>query len=377
MRLPVGPPFAAALLLATGAAPLQAQTYRSSAGPLSVETFARGLVHPWAFAFLPDGRMLVTERPGRMRIVAKDGALSPALGNVPRVVARSQMGLLDLILDRNYARNQTVYFCYSADPGGDAALARARLVDEGQPALADMKVIFKQEGPPASAGNNVGCRIAQDADDHLFLTLGDHFGPRDEAQNLANHIGKIVRVNPDGSVPPDNPFVRRAGAKPEIWAYGVRNPQGLAFQPQTGKLWEDEHGPRGGDEVNIIEKGKNYGWPVIGYGIDYNGAKIHESTHKAGMEQPLKYWVPSIAPSGMAFYTGDLFPAWRGNVFIGALAAELLVRLEVHGETVGNEERMLHELGERIRDVRQGPDGALWLLTDNAAGRVLRVVPGK
>jgi aldose sugar dehydrogenase len=379
MRVSVGLPVtaAASLLLAASAAPLHAQTYRSSAGLLSVETFARGLSHPWAVAFLPDGRLLVTERPGRMRIIGKDGSLSPALGNVPRVAARSQMGLLDLILDRNFAQNQTLYVCFSADQGGDAALARARLVDEGQPALADVKVIFKQEGPPARVGNNVGCRIAQNADNRLFLTLGDHFEPRDEAQNLANHIGKIVRVDPDGSVPSDNPFAGRAGAKPEIWAYGVRNPQGLAFHPQSGKLWEQEHGPRGGDEVNIIEKGKNYGWPVIGYGVDYSGAKIHASTHKQGMEQPLKYWVPSIAPSGMTFYTGDLFPAWRGNLFIGALAGELLVRLEVRGDTVGGEERMLHKLGERIRDVRQGPDGALWLLTDNSAGRVLRVVPAQ
>jgi len=207
------------------------------------------------------------------------------------------------------------------------------------------------------------------------LTLGDHFGSRDQAQNLANHIGKIVRIRPDGSAPPDNPFVGRRDARPEIWAYGVRNPQGLAFDPATGKLWEQEHGPRGGDEVNIIEKGRNYGWPVIGYGIDYNGAKIHESTHKAGMEQPLWHWVPSIAPSGMAFYTGDLFPAWKGNLFIGALAAALLVRLERDGDKITKEERLLTGLRERIRDVRQGPDGALWLLTDNPAGRILRLAP--
>ena len=240
-----------------------------------------------------------------------------------------------------------------------------------------MKPIFKQQGPAASSGNNVGCRIAQASDGNLFLTLGDHFGPRNEAQNLGNHIGKIVRIKPDGSVPSDNPFVNRQGAKPEIWSYGHRNPQGLAFHPQSGKLWEHEHGPRGGDEINIIEKGKNYGWPVIGYGIDYSGAKIHESTRKAGMEQPVKYWVPSIAPSGMAFYTGDLFAPWRGNLFVGALAAQLLVRLEVNGDKVGNEERLLQDLGERIRDVRQGPDGALWLVTDNAAGRLLRVTPAK
>jgi glucose/arabinose dehydrogenase len=361
-------------LIAAAAAPLQAQTFPSSAGNIAVETFGSGLSHPWALAFLPDGRMLVTERQGQMWIVSRDGQLSPPLANVPPVVARSQMGLLDVVLDRNYAQNQTIYFCYSADSGGDAALARARLVDEGRPSLDDVKVIFQQQGPPSN-GNNVGCRIAQSPDRNLFMTLGDHFAPRDDAQNLANHIGKIIRVRPDGSVPPDNPFVRRPRAKPEIWAYGVRNPQGLTFHPQTGKLWEVEHGPRGGDEVNIIEKGKNYGWPVIGYGVDYSGAEIHKSTHKRGMEQPLKYWVPSIAPSGMAFYTGNLFPAWRGNLFVGALAAQLLVRLEVKGATVGTQEQLLHELDERIRDVRQGPDGALWLLTDNSAGRILRVVP--
>jgi glucose/arabinose dehydrogenase len=365
-------------LLAVTAAAAAPQTFRSSAGDLAVETFARGLVHPWALAFLPDGRMLVTERPGRIRIVAKDGKLSPALGGVPKVFARSQMGLLDLITDRDFSGNQTIYFCYSADNGGNAALARAHLSEGDAPALDNVKRIFKQDGPGSSSGNNVGCRIAQSPDGNfLFLSLGDHFNPRDEAQNLANHIGKIVRIKPDGSVPPDNPFVDRKGAKPEIWSYGHRNPQGLAFHPQTGKLWEHEHGPRGGDEINIIEKGKNYGWPVIGYGIDYNGAKIHESTRKAGMEQPLKYWVPSIAPSGMAFYTGDLFPSWRGNLFVGALAGEMLVRLEVEGDKVSKEERLLRDLGERIRDVRQGPDGALWLLTDNAAGRVLRVTPAK
>jgi glucose/arabinose dehydrogenase len=212
-------------------------------------------------------------------------------------------------------------------------------------------------------------------DGNLFLTLGEHFTYRDEAQNLGNHLGKIVRIRPDGGVPPDNPFVGKSGAKPEIWSYGHRNPQGLAVNPASGKVWEHEHGPRGGDEINIPEAGENYGWPVIGYGIDYSGAKIHESTHKPGMEQPIYYWVPSIAPSGMAFYTGDLFATWRGNLFVGALAAQLLVRLELDGEKVIKEERLLQDLGERIRDVRQGPDGALWLLTDNSSGRILRVTP--
>ena len=364
---------AAAALLAIVPARLHAQTFPSSAGPVAVTTVARGLVDPWSLAFLPDGRMLVTEKPGRMRIVTRDGTLSPPLAGVPAVHAGGQGGLLDLRLDRAHASNQVLYFCYSRDGGGTAAVARARLVDGATPRLDDVKVIFTQQGP--GGANNYGCRIVQAPDGNLFVTLGDHFGSRDQAQNLANHIGKIVRIRTDGSAPPDNPFVGRRDARPEIWAYGVRNPQGLAFDPATGKLWEQEHGPRGGDEVNIIEKGRNYGWPVIGYGIDYNGAKIHESTHKAGMEQPLWHWVPSIAPSGMAFYTGDLFPSWKGNLFIGALAAALLVRLERDGDKITKEERLLTGLRERIRDVRQGPDGALWLLTDNPAGRILRLAP--
>jgi glucose/arabinose dehydrogenase len=368
----------AASLLAAGCSPSDAQVFHSSAGDIGVETIARGLEHPWALAFLPDGRVLVTERPGRMRIVAKDGRLSTPLAGVPKVFASGQGGLHDVVLDRGYAENHTIYFCYAepVDGGARTALARARLVDDATPRLDDVKVIFHQEGP-LSSGNHFGCRIAQTPDDNLFMSAGEHFTTRDQAQNLGNHLGKIIRIRPDGSVPPDNPFVGRAGAKPEIWSYGHRNPQGLALHPATGKLWEHEHGPRGGDEINIIEPGRNYGWPVIGYGIDYNGARIHQSTRKAGMEQPVWYWVPSIAPSGMAFMTGSLFPAWRGNLFVGALAGEILVRLELDGEKVVKEERLLQQLRERIRDVRQGPDGALWLVADNSAGRLLRVAPGK
>jgi glucose/arabinose dehydrogenase len=362
---------AAAILIAP--APAQAQTFPSSAGPIEVATVARELAHPWALQFLPDGRMLVTERPGRMRIVEKDGKLSAPLAGVPAVRAGGQGGLLDLRLDNDFAVNHVIYFCYTAQSGGAAAVARARLDDGAAPRLDDVKVIFIQRGPGGS--NNYGCRIVQAKDRNLFVTLGDHLEPRDQAQNLGNHIGKIIRIGSDGQVPPDNPFVGRSDAMPQIWAYGVRNPQGLAFDPATGRLWEQEHGPRGGDEVNIIDKGRNYGWPVIGYGIDYSGARIHASTHKPGMEQPLWYWVPSIAPSGMAFYTGDLFPAWKGNVFVGALRGEILVRLERDGDKVTKEERLLQQLHERIRDVRMGPDGALWLLTDNSAGRILRLAP--
>jgi glucose/arabinose dehydrogenase len=410
----------AASLLAAGCSPSDAQVFHSSAGDIGVETIARGLEHPWALAFLPDGRVLVTERPGRMRIVAKDGRLSTPLAGLPNVFASGQGGLHDVVLDRGYAENHTIYFCYAepVDGGARTALARARLVDDATPRLDDVKVIFHQEGP-LSSGNHFGCRIAQTPDDNLFMSAGEHFTTRDQAQNLGNHLGKIIRIRPDGSVPPDNPFVgraalaseasgqrgnsidarahsasedarerandtrpepgssARAGTRSEIWSYGHRNPQGLALHPATGKLWEHEHGPRGGDEINIIEPGRNYGWPVIGYGIDYNGARIHQSTQKAGMEQPVWYWVPSIAPSGMAFMTGSLFPAWRGNLFVGALAGEILVRLELDGEKVVKEERLLQQLRERIRDVRQGPDGALWLVADNSAGRLLRVAPGK
>ena len=367
----------AVLLLPTYAAPAAAQIFPSSAGDLKVETVAGGLVHPWSLAFLPDGRMLVSERPGRLRIVTRAGQLSPPLAGVPQVYARSQAGLLDVALDRGYERNRTIYFCFNTDASGSVAVARALLMDEAAPRLDQVSVIFRQEGPPSRSGNNVACRIVQAPDGNLFVTLGDHFGPRDDAQNLANHIGKIIRIKPDGAVPPDNPFVGKPGAKPEIWAYGLRNPEGLAFNPADGKLWEQEHGPQGGDEINIIEKGKNYGWPVIGYGVDYGGAIIHEGTHKDGMEQPVWHWTPSIAPSGMAFYTGDLIPGWKGSLINGALKFQLLARLELKGDTAVKEERLLQDLRERIRDVRQGPDGALYLLTDNNAGRILRVAPAK
>jgi glucose/arabinose dehydrogenase len=355
-----------------------AQTFQSEAGALLVETVAKGLDHPWALAFLPDGRMLVTERPGRLRIVTRDGKLSPAVAGVPRVLASGQGGLLDVALDRDFATNNTIYFCFAepASGGGRTAMARATLSDGEAPRLGDVKVIFRQDGP-LSTGGHYGCRIVQARDGNLFLTLGEHFTHRDQAQNLGNHLGKVVRVTPDGAVPADNPFVGRQDAKPEIWSYGHRNAQGAALHPTTGKLWELEHGPMGGDEINIPLAGKNYGWPVIGYGIDYDGSKIHEATSKPGMEQPIKYWVPSIAPSGLAFYTADLFPQWKGNLFVGALKFQLLVRLELDGEKVTKEERLLQGLRERIRDVRQGPDGALWLLTDNSNGRVLRLTPAK
>ena len=360
-------------------APVSAQQIlKSETGDLRVETIASGLSNPWGLAFLPDGRMLVTERPGRVRIVARDGTLSAPLAGVPNVLATNQGGLLDVALDRDFAKNGTIYFCYS-DPvpgGAQTALARAKLDAGATPQLLDVKRIFRQEGPPSN-GLHYGCRIAQARDGNLFLTTGEHYSSRDFAQRLDNHLGKVIRIAPDGSVPKDNPFVGQAGAKPEIWSYGHRNSQGALIHPVTGKLWMHEHGPRGGDEINIPQAGKNYGWPVLGYGIDYSGAKIHESTHTEGMEQPIRQWTPVIAPSGFAIYQGDLFPAWKGNVFIGGLVTRTLVRLELDGEKVTKEERLLGTLNERFRDVRSGPDGAIWLLTDNSAGRILRVTPAK
>ncbi len=354
------------------------QVSKSDLGNIRVETVASGLSYPWALAFLPDGRMLVTERPGRMRIATRDGKLSHPLDGVPKVFAQNQGGLLDVILDRDFANNGTIYFCYSdpVDGGAQTALARAKLDAGEKPRLTDVQRIFRQEGPP-SKGLHFGCRIVQARDGNLFLTTGDHGFASKSAQTLDNHLGKVIRIAPDGSVPKDNPFVGQAGAKPEIWSYGHRNSQGATLHPVTGKLWMHEHGPQGGDEINIPEAGKNYGWPVIGYGVNYGGAKIHEGTHKQGMEQPIRQWTPVIAPSGFTIYTGDLFPKWKGNAFIGGLRTTMLVRLELDGEKVTREERMLRQLGERIRDVRTGPDGALYLVTDNSSGRILRVTPAK
>lgn len=367
----------AVALLAAPAVHAADPTFHTSAGDVRVETVAQGLVHPWSLAFLPDGRMLVTERPGRLRIAARGGALSKPLAGVPHVFAGGQGGLLDVILDRGFAQNRTIYFSYAEpyDGGGRTAVARATLAAGATPAVTGVKVIYRQHGP-ASRGNHFGGRIVQSADGTLFVTNGEHFTDRDLAQTLDNDLGKIVRITPDGAAPNDNPFAGRAGARPEIWSYGHRNPQGLAIDPADGRLWEQEHGPKGGDEINIIRPGHNYGWPRVSYGVNYDGSPV--GTGKARMEgvtDPVWYWTPSIAPSGMAFYTGDLFPAWKGNLFNGALKFQLLSRLELKGGKVVTEERMLQGLNERIRDVRQGPDGALYLLTDNSAGRILRVVP--
>jgi len=348
-----------------------------------VETVASGLDHPWSLAFLPDGRMLVTERPGRLRILDKGGKLSPPVDGVPAVAAVGQGGLLDIVLAPDFKESRVVYFSF-VEPRGPAgavnpnstSLASARfLEEEGKAKLADVKVIFRQE-PAVEGGLHFGSRIAIARDGTLFLTTGERY-LKTQAQNLSGHLGKVIRVRADGSVPPDNPFVGRKDAKPEIWSYGHRNIQAAAIHPISGNLWIVEQGPKGGDEINVPEKAKNYGWPVIGFGVDYSGAKIHESTHQQGMEQPIYYWVPSIGPSGMAFYTGDAFPGWKGNLFVGALALTHLERLELDGEKIVKEERLLTDLGLRIRDVRQAPDGTLWLLTDARDGKVLHIVPAK
>ncbi len=343
---------------------------------VTVETIASGLEHPWGLQFLPDGRMLVSERPGRLRLVSRDGALSPPIAGVPPVATVGQGGLLDVALDPAFASNQRIYLTF-AEPrrigASSTSVARARLVFDGFGGrLEDVTVIFRQM-PAAGGGLHFGSRLAFAPDGKLFVALGERY-QRDEAQNMRAHLGKVIRIDTDGKVPADNPFADGRDALPEIWSSGHRNAQAAAINPATGKLWVVEHGPKGGDEINVPEKGKDYGWPVIGYGIDYSGAVIHQGTHKAGMEQPIYYWVPSIAPSGMAFYTSDVVPSWRGNLFVGALAGQHLARLVLDGERIVSEERLLTDLGERIRDVRMGPDGALWLLTDSPTGRVLRVV---
>jgi glucose/arabinose dehydrogenase len=319
--------------------------------------------------------MLVTERPGRLRIVDRGRASEP-LGGVPPVAARGQGGLLDIALDPRFAENRLVYLSY-AEPGpsgtAGTAVARGRL---GEGRLDGVQVIYRQR-PKVQGPNHFGSRLVFARDGTLFVTQGDRFTYRDGAQDLSVDFGKIMRINPDGSVPADNPFVGRPNARPEIWSYGHRNVQAAALDPRTGQLWTVEHGARGGDELNHPEAGKNYGWPVITYGIDYSGAKIGEGTARPGMEQPVYYWDPVIAPSGMTFYTGDAFPGWKGSALVGSLRPGLLVRLTLENGRVTREERYLGDLGERIRNVRQGPDGLLYLLTDSSDGRILQVKPAR
>lgn len=372
------PSAAAAILSAIlPALPLTA----SAQGPtIRAEVVAKDLEHPWSLAFIGDGRMLVTERPGRMRVVQPNGEKGQPLPGLPKLDVGGQGGLLDVITDSGFARNRMIYFCFSepasSGSGNSTALASARLSDD-EKRLEKVKVIFSQK-PKFGSDAHFGCRIVEHRDGTLFLTMGDRYHRMQDAQKLDNHHGKIVRINKDGSAPRDNPFIRTRDALPEIYSYGHRNAQGAALGPD-GKLWMDEHGPQGGDEVNRIEAGKNYGWPVITYGENYGGGKIGEGiTEKAGMEQPVYYWTPSIAPSGMAFLHSERYgKEWKGNLFVGALKFQYLARLELDGNKVVKEEKLLQDRKQRIRDVREGPDGLLYVLTDESKGELLRLVPAQ
>ena len=339
---------------------------------LDLITVARGLRYPWSLAWLPDGRMLVTERVGRLRIVDKSGKLSKPVAGLPDVDFSGQGGLLDVVVDPEFKTNRLIYFSYSEPGKGGRGTAVARAELNGN-ALRNMRVIFRQF-PKSRGALHFGSRIVLARDGTLFITIGER-GQRPKAQDPSVNRGQVIRINKDGTIPKDNPFVGRKGYRDEIWSYGHRNPQGAALHPVTGKLWINEHGARGGDEINIPQAGRNYGWPVISYGRHYSGAKIGVGTRKAGMEQPVYYWDPSIAPSGMAFYTGDKYPKWKGSLLIGALAFRLLARLELDGEKIIKEERMLEDLGSRIRDVRQGPDGYIYVVTDGRSGKIIRLDP--
>ena len=357
------------------------------------EVVASGLQNPWSLAFLPDGRFLVTERPGRLRVVEASGRLNKPIEGLPSIAAGGQGGLLDVLLDADFASNRTLYFCFSepasAGSANSTALARATLSADGAQ-LADVKILFSQQ-PKVSSTLHFGCRIVESRalginakpagkpDGKLFLALGERYSRAADAQTLGSHHGKIIRINKDGSVPLDNPFVNRPGALPEIWSYGHRNPQGATLAPD-GTLWMHEHGPQGGEEINLPKAGANYGWPVITYGENYGGGKIGEGlTAQPGMEQPLHYWTPSIAPSGMAFLTSERYgKAWQGNLFVGSLKFAYLNRIELAAPFSGKvlrESKLITEVGERIRDVRQGPDGLLYVLTDSTNGKLIRLAP--
>ncbi len=365
---------AAAVLIAITPAMVGAQerVIATDIGPVKVETVARGLEHPWSLVSLPDGRMLVTERPGRLRLVDEKGELSEPIEGVPAVFAQSQGGLLDVALDPDFASNRLVYLSYAeaGEGGASTAVARGRLNDAAT-ALEGIEVIFRQE-PKVGGGAHFGSRLVFAPDGTLFVTLGERF-KFDPAQDVSNHLGTIVRIHPDGTIPSDNPFVDREDAKPEIWSYGHRNVQGAALHPQTGKLWTHEFGPRGGDALNIPEAGRNYGWPLVSYGRHYTMQDIPDPPTRPDFAQPIYHWTPAISPSGMTFYTGDLFSGWQGNILIGGLSSQALVRLTVEGQQVTDEERI--EMGARIREVHQGNDGAVYLLTDEGHGEILRLMP--
>lgn len=351
---------------------------QTPATPAGTAVVVRGLTDPWAMAFLPDGRMLITEKAGQLRIATADGRLSAPLAGLPAVAARGQCGLLDVVLDPRFSENRRLFFTFAEPgPGGNStAVGSARLVDDQ---LREVRTLFSQK-PKMDSGSHCGSRIVIDRQGHLLVGLGDRFSGKDEAQNPSNHIGKVVRLTTEGGVPADNPFVSRAGAAPEVFSLGHRNIQGAALHPVTGELWASEHGPQGGDEINVVEAGRNHGWPLVTFGRNYVvGTRIGETGPKAGFEPPLHHWAPtSIAPSGMAFLSSDRYqaryPDWKGSLFIGALRGQALVRLALDGRRITAEQRLL-EGQARIRDVRQGPDGWLYLLTDGAGGQVLRLLP--
>lgn len=357
---------------------VEAATFKTEKGDIAVNIVADGLARPWAIDFLPDNRMIVTERGGRMRIVSPDGKKSSGVKGLPGADVGGQGGLLDVAVHPGFAQNRLIYWSFSeAGKGGNStAVARGRLSADDK-VLEDVKVIFSQK-PKVRSNMHFGSRLVFDGKGHLFITLGERSAEkfRGQAQELNSHLGKVVRLMEDGSIPEDNPFVGKEGALPEIWSYGHRNPQAAAINPATGALWEIEHGPKGGDEINLPEPGKNYGWPVVSYGVNYDGTPVGTGKSEApGMENPIYQWTPVIAPSGMAFYAGDSFPQWKGNLFVGGLRAGALVRLELDGAKVTHEERLLTELGMRIRDVAQGPDGALYVVTDASDGQIIRISP--
>lgn len=361
---------AVAVVLATGA---RAQNFRSDEHRFRVVRLVEGLEHPWSLAFLPDGSMLVTERPGRLRVVRGGKLEAQPVAGLPEIAEHGQGGLFDVVLHPRFTENRLVYLSYAGrgEDGVGTELARGRFTGTR---IENVEVLFRQS-PKGHTGRHFGGRIVFDRAGYLYLTLGDR-GEMPRAQKADDHAGSVIRLHDDGRVPQDNPYVGKPGWKPEKYTLGNRNPQGAALHPVTGELWTQEHGPQGGDEVNVIRAGVNYGWPVITYGANYGtGTKIGEGTHKTGMAQPLHYWVPSIAPSGMAFYTGDRFPRWRGDLFVGALKDQMLVRLRLDGEKVVREERLLRGVLGRIRDVRDGPDGYLYLLSDASDGVLARLEP--
>jgi glucose/arabinose dehydrogenase len=372
-------PLILSLALAFAAAPAVAQASQEPpSAPARVTPVVGGLDHPWSMAFLPDGGILITERPGNLRLLRTPGGLSKPLSGVPQVAARGQGGLLDVALSPDFATDRYVYLAYAESDGDKSgtAVGRGRLADDAS-GLEGFKVLFRQE-PKLSSGQHFGSRLVFDGKGYLYIALGEN-NQRPTAQDLDKLQGKVVRLKTDGSVPADNPFVGKQGARPEIGSYGHRNPQGMALNPWTGELWENEHGPRGGDEINVVKPGKNYGWPLATYGINYSGFAIPEAKGETlpGMEPPIHWWPKSPAISGMAFYDADRFPAWRNSLFIGALGNQNLIRLTVDGNRVVEKERLLVDRKRRIRDVRQGPDGYVYVLTDASPGELLRVAPAE